>query len=244
MTLRTHSGEKRFPREGVRQIGVRRYRYREHVLVGAGAGAALGALAACAGPDRTECVDGPILAGAAGAGVGLVLSRLFARTATVYRSQTDEPDSREAGSPEGPFDQIALRVNLGDRLQVDDRSGPDVTGRLISLTGEEITIETDAGVKRFTSATVDEVRVRGSSLRRGALVGAGTFTALAVASPACRSNPDCSPIAAAAVGAGVGLAVGALIPRMTTVFRARDGRVSFSPAYAHGVRGIRIDLRW
>jgi hypothetical protein len=158
-------------------------------------------VAACTGPDRTECVNGPILFGACGAGGGLVLGRLFARTVIVYRSQAGDRDSRESGSPEGPFAEVALSVNLGDRLRVGDQTEAAITGRLIDLTGDEIAIETDPGVKHFTSATVKEVRVRSYSLRRGALVGAGISTALAVASPACRSNPHCSPIAAAAVGA-------------------------------------------
>lgn len=244
ITIRAATGEQRLTRAAVRQVGVRRYLQREGVLIGAGAGAALGALAACAGSERTECADGPILAGAVGAGVGLALSRLFPRTATVYRSPVDEAPSRESGSPEGPFDDLALRVNLDDRLRVDEGTGARTTGRLTALTGDEMTLETDAGPRRLTSATVRDVAVRRYSPGRGALFGAGIFTVLAVAAPACRSNPDCSPIAAAAVGAGVGLAVAALIPRMTTVFRMQERRPSFSPQLSRGVRGIRVSLRW
>ena len=107
-----------------------------------------------------------------------------------------------------------------------------------------MTIETDAGEKRFSSAIVREVAVRGYSLGRGALIGAGAFAVALAVSPACRSNSDCRPLVAAPFGAGVGLAVGALIPRMTTVFRAREKRASFSPEFSRGAIGIRASLRW
>ena len=86
--------------------------------------------------------------------------------------------------------------------------------------------------------------MRGYSLGKGALIGAGVFAALAAAAPACRSNPNCTPIGAAPFGAGVGLAVAALIPRMTTVFRAREKRASFSPEFSRGAIGVRASLRW
>ena len=54
------------------------------VLIGAGVGAALGAVAACTGADRSECADGPILLGGFGGGVGLAVGALIPRTTTVY----------------------------------------------------------------------------------------------------------------------------------------------------------------
>jgi hypothetical protein len=54
------------------------------VLIGAGVGAAAGAVAACTGPEREECVDAPIMAGALGAGLGLAVGALINRTTIVY----------------------------------------------------------------------------------------------------------------------------------------------------------------
>jgi hypothetical protein len=84
ITLQTAAGEKHFTRETVRQIAVRRQPIRMAVLIGAGAGAAIGAVAGCAGPDREECADGPIIAGAFGAGLGLTVGALIHRTTIVY----------------------------------------------------------------------------------------------------------------------------------------------------------------
>ena len=142
------------------------------------------------------------------------------------------------------FQDLALRVNLDDRLRVEDQSGARTTGRLTRLTGDEMTIETDAGEKRFTSATVRKVAVRGYSLGKSALIGAVVFPVLLAAAPACRSNPDCILVAAAPIGAGVGLAVGALIPRMATVVRAQEKRASLSPEFSRGAIGVRTSLRW
>ena len=84
ITIRTAAGEKHYTRETIRQVAVRRQRLRMAVLIGAGAGAAIGAVAACTGKDRSECIDGPILVGALGAGIGLAVGALLHRTTVVY----------------------------------------------------------------------------------------------------------------------------------------------------------------
>jgi hypothetical protein len=243
ITLSTDAGEKRFTNATVREVAVRRRSLRKGVLIGAGVGAALGALAACGGPERSECADGPIMLGALGAGVGLVVSAAIPRVTIVYRAPIDMAPSRGLAPPPGLFDDLALQVNLDDRLRIEDQSGTRTTGRLTRLTGDEMTIETDAGERRFTGASVREVAVRGYSLGKrtliGAGIGAGVFAVLAAAAPTCRSNPNCTPIGAAPFGAGVGLALGALIPQMTTVFRAQEQGASSSLAFSLGALGAR-----
>jgi hypothetical protein len=244
ITIQTNAGERRFASATLREVAVRRRPLRKGVLIGAGVGAVVGALAACAGPERDECGDGPMMLGAFGAGVGLAVSALVPRTTTVYRAPIDRAASPGSARPPGPLDDLALRVNLDDRLRVEDQSGARTTGRLTRLTGDEMTIETDAGEKRFTTATVREVAVRGYPLGKAALIGAGVFAVVAAVAPACRSNSDCVPIAAAPFGAGVGLAAGALIPRMTTVFRAQEKRASFWPKFSRGAISVRASLCW
>jgi hypothetical protein len=131
------------------------------------------------------------------------------------------------------FEDLALRVNLGDQLQVEDQSGVRATGRLTRLTRGDITIETDAGEKRFTSDTVRNVAVRGHALRKGALIGAGVFTVLGMVALCSREearegSANCvfGLLSLPPFGAGVGLAMGALIPHMRTVYRAPENRAS------------------
>lgn len=245
IAIQAGAGERRFTSATVREIDVRRSARRTGVLIGAGLGIAVGALAACTGSERSECADSMLLLGGAGAGVGLASSGLVAHTTTVYVSPIDVMPSRRSGQPPGAFDDLALRVNLDDRIRVEDMSGARTSGRLTRLTGDEMTIETDAGPKHFTSGIVREVAVRGHWLGKGAaLIGAGVYVAAVAAAPSCRSNPDCIPIAAAPFGAGLGLAAGALIPRMTTVFRAQETHASISPQFARGAFGVRASLRW
>jgi hypothetical protein len=59
------------------------------------------------------------------------------------------------------FEDLALRVNLDDHVQVEDESGRKAAGRLTRLTIDEIGILTDAGERRFTHGTLREVAVRG-----------------------------------------------------------------------------------
>jgi hypothetical protein len=244
VVIQTDAGEKRFPSATVHEIAVRRNTRRKGILIGAGVGAAIGALAGCWGPDRQECADGPILLGGVGAGVGLVLGTLVVRSTSVYSSPNGMASSGGVARPQGPFDELALRVNLDDRLRVKDVSGARFSGRLTRLTGDEMTIETKAGEQRLTSAMVREVAVRGYPLGKGALIGAGAFAILVAAAPACRSGGDCNPIAAASFGAGVGLAVAALVPGMTTVFRAQKKQASLSPEFSRSTIGVRASLRW
>lgn len=131
-----------------------------------------------------------------------------------------------AAQPLQSFPELPLRVNLDDQLRVEDRSGTRTTGRLTRLTRDEMTIQTDAGEKRFASDAVRVVAVRGHPLRKGALIGAAVFAALgAAASCAHEGGGACiiiGPLGAAPIGAGVGLAVGAISPQMRVVYRAAE----------------------
>jgi hypothetical protein len=242
ITIQTRSGERRFGVD-VSSISVRRRSMRRAVLIGAGLGAVGGLVAACTGPDREECPDAGLLLGAVGAGAGVVVSVLRPGWSTVYSADEGMIAAVAAGPP-GPLDRLALHVNLGDRLRVRGRSGTTIRGRLTGLTGDEITLETESGEVRVASASVDTVAVRGYALGQGALVGAGAFTALLFIAPGCRDNPDCVPLLGAPLGAGIGVAVGALVPRMKTVFRAEEPRVTLAPVMSHRGVGVRATLRW
>ena len=50
------------------------------------------------------------------------------------------------------FEDLALRINLEDQLQIEDRSGVEATGRLTRFTRDEIAIQTEAGCAPTTAA--------------------------------------------------------------------------------------------
>ncbi len=142
------------------------------------------------------------------------------------------------------FEDLALRVNLDDQLQVEDQSGVKATGRLTRLTRDEIAIQTEAGEKHFTRDTVRAVAVRGHALGKGALIGAGVFAVLgAVATCSHEGGGNCVIVGlfgAAPIGAGVGLAIGALTSRMRAVYRAPENRASVPRS--GGVIGVQASL--
>jgi len=107
ITLHTDAGEKRFARDAVRQVALRHHPLRMGVLIGAGAGAAIGAVAACTGPDREECADAPIIAGAFGAGLGLGVGALIHKTTIVY----PEAEKRTLIVPVISRDTVGIRVS-------------------------------------------------------------------------------------------------------------------------------------
>lgn len=245
LVVATSDGERRLSGATVGKVSIRRRALRTGVLVGAGIGAIAGALAGCTGEDREECADAPLLLGGLGAAAGAAVGALMPRTTVVYVAPSASTAPGAAPRRPGPLDAIGLHANLGDRIRVTDRSGARHAGRLTGLTGDTLTLEGEAGERRFTHEQVQQVALRGPAMGLGALVGAGTFAAAALASSSCRDNPDCQPLAVAAVGAGVGVAVGALVPRMRPVYRAEEPpHASIRPAFSRGAVGVRAIVRW
>ena len=79
--------------------------------------------------------------------------------------------------PHQSFQDLALLVNVDDRLQIKDESGMKTAGRLTQVTRDEIVILTDAGERRFTSTAVRTLTVRRMPRRKGILIGAGVGAA-------------------------------------------------------------------
>ena len=155
------------------------------------------------------------------------------------------PSQGSAQTPQS-FEDLALRVNLDDQVQVEDQSGGRTTGRLTQLTRDAIAIQTEAGEKRFTRDIVRAVTVRVHPLRKGALIGAGVFAVLGMAATCSHEGGgNCVIVGlfgAAPIGAGVGLAVGALTPQMRTVYRAPENRASVpSSRAASGVQASLLE---
>lgn len=252
IAIQTGAGEKRFTSDTVREVAVRGHSLRKGALIGAGVFAVLGALAVCSHEGGRDCIVlGPLGAAPIGAGAGLAMGALISRMRTVYRApegRASVPRSRAAGGAQASLlEDLALRVNLDDRLEVEDRSGVRTTGRLTRLTADEITIHTDAGERHFTRETVRQVAVRHQPLRMAALIGAGVgATAGAVAACTGPSREECAdaPIMAGALGAGLGLAVGALIHKTTIVFPEAEKRTVVVPVVSRDAVGVRVSLSW
>lgn len=252
LAIQTDAGEKRFTSVTVREVAMRGHSLRKGALIGTGVFAVLGALAVCSHEGGGDCIIvGALGAAPIGAGVGLTLGALISRMRTVYRapeSRASVPESRAAGGVHASLlEDLALRVNLGDQLRVEEQAGLRTTGRLTRLTADAITLHTDAGEKRFTRDAVRQVALRHHPLRMGVLIGAGAGAAIgAVAACTGPDREECAdaPIIAGAFGAGLGLGVGALIHKTTIVYPEAEKRTLIVPVISRDTVGIRVSRRW
>jgi hypothetical protein len=230
ITIQTDDGERRFTSDTVRAVAVRGHALRKGAIIGAGIFAVLGAVAICSHEgDRNCAIVGPLGAAPIGAGVGLAIGTLIPQMKPIYRAPEDrvsvQPPRAAGGVQASLLEDLALRVNLNDRLLVEDASGGRTTGRLTRLTADEIALQTAAGEKHFTRETVRQVAVRYQRLRMAVLIGAGAGAVTgAVAACTGPKREECAdaPIIAGAFGAGLGLAVGALMHKTTVVYPEAD----------------------
>jgi hypothetical protein len=248
IAILTESGERRFTHGTVREVAVRGYALKRGALIGAVVFAVLGVAATCGHGEENCAIIGP-LAGAPGAGVGLAIGALVPRMRPVYRGSGDPVSvtTSPGGVQAGFLSDLALRANLDDQIQVEDQSGVTTTGRLARLAGDEIVVGTDLGEKRFARETVRQVAVRRRPVRMAVLVGAGAAAA-AAAVAACKGpdREECAdaPMLAAGLGAGLGLAVGAVIHQTAVVYPEPDRRVFAMPIISRDAVGVRISRRW
>ena len=251
IALQTQTGERRFSRDDVREVAVRRDTLRRSALIGAGVLAVVSAVTVCAREDEGNCALVGLGAAPVGAGLGLVVGSLIPRMTTIYRAPpqaaSETPPSPPRMGEASLLEDLALHVNLDDQLRIVDKAGTRASGRLIGLTAEELTLRTAAGERRFPRADLREVAVRRRPLRAGVLIGAGAGAALG-ALAACTGDdreecPDAALIAGG-LGAGVGLGLAALMPRTTVVYPEAGSRISVLPVLTRTGVGVRVSRRW
>jgi hypothetical protein len=252
IAIQTEAGEKRFRRDTVRAVAVRGHTLGKAALIGAGVFAVLGAVATCSHEGGAGCgIIGLLGAAPIGAGVGLAIGALIPQMKPIYRAPEDrvsvQPSGAAGGVQASLLEDLALRVNLDDRLRVEDASGGRTTGRLTRLTADEIALQTAAGEKHFTRETIRQVAVRRQPLLPAVLIGAGAGAATgAVAACTGANREECADASmmAGALGAGLGLAVGALIHKTTVVYPKPEKRTFVVPVISRDAVGVRVSRRW
>jgi hypothetical protein len=252
IAIQTEAGEKRFTSDTVRAVAVRGHALREGALIGAVLLAVIGAVTVCSDDGVENCaLVGSLGAAPIGAGVGLVIGALGSRMRAVYRAPENRASVPRSGgatrAQASLLEDLAARINLNDRLLVEDASGRSTSGRLTHLTADEITLQTAAGEKHFTRETVRQVTVRRRPLRMAVLIGAGAGAATgAVAACTGPEREECADasIIAGAFGAVLGLAVGSLIHQATVVYPEAEKRALVLPMISRDAVGVRVSLHW
>lgn len=131
----------------------------------------------------------------------------------------------------GAQDFSTVQLKGMPTVYVEDRSGREVEGRLVSLTESALTINIAGVTRTFTPAEVTKVDRRGDSLKNGALIGAaiGVFTGFFGDCPRAgttNASEDCPGarvgyvLGGAAIWAGIGAGIDALIPGRTRLWPA------------------------
>ena len=113
---------------------------------------------------------------------------------------------------------------------VQERSGAETRGRLISITPAAVAIDVDGSQRTFAAADVVKIDRRGDSLKNGALIGAaiGLFTGFFGDCPrtsnsagnGCPGARVAYVLGGSAVWAGIGAGIDALIPGRTRLWTA------------------------
>ena len=180
-----------------------------------------------------------------------------------------------AQEPVWSFDQLNTRLKPGDTVRVIDPGGVETTGRVLELHPSSLVIDT-GGPRAYAAGDVRAVLERrgkplGKAALWGTVAGAGVGVALALAypvedppAPSCppAPGPPCGggqpatthvswsivPLTAA-LGAGVGTMMGALLPaRWREVYRAPrtpgspQARLSISPVVTPRAKGVAVSF--
>lgn len=156
--------------------------------------------------------------------------------------------------PAQSFEQAKLLLAAGDDLTVVHGSGTITRGKLSTIGSGELVVDARGGVQRWREADVREIRLRtNDSLLNGAMIGAGVgagLGSLLYLDNECRGDPACARavVQGAAVSAGIGALIDALIRRNRIVYqRAPTGTTWFVHPIFPGVTrraGMRISVRF
>jgi hypothetical protein len=156
--------------------------------------------------------------------------------------------------------RIAELLRKGQKVVIVDEDGRELKGRVDSLSTTGLGLATRDGRLDLSLDRIVKIDHPHDGLGNGALIGAGisvgfSLFSLAVTSNSCGSNVRCEPIpvgiwlwaigSSAAGGAGIGVAIDAMIKRDPAIYRRGAGvRMTLSPAVGRGVRGAVASVSW
>jgi hypothetical protein len=249
LVIVTPAGTQRVNSDRVRAVALRGHPMRGGALIGAAAFAVLGGFAVCLHKGGSDCAFvGALGAAPIGAGIGLVIGSLIPKMTLVYRAEDDHRPAPALPVPgTSLLEDLALHVNLYDRLRVEDQSGNWTEGRLVDMSADEMTIRTASGDHRFTTGGFQQVAVRRRHFRTGTLIGAGAGSIIgALSGCGGDANSDCpdAVIIGGALGAGAGALVGGLLTTTTGVYPKSTKLTIVSPQISRGAVALTVIRQW
>ena len=179
-----------------------------------------------------------------------------------FASGQDAPPAAQiAGSSDA--DVIRQRIREGQKVRITDDQGHEWQGRIEAIEPDKVVLLTKDRQRRDTPyAAIVRIDRPHDTLANGALIGFVSGAIYGLLAVVAEESADCDPgvflscgdpTAAAyvvippvlgAIGAGIGVAIDALIRREPTLYRRGDSRVTLRPSLGRGVSGIHLSVRW
>jgi hypothetical protein len=181
------------------------------------------------------------------------------------RSFVAGQENPPAAQMAGPSDAEAIRQRLkeGQKVRVTDDQGREWQGRIEALAPDNLVLlMKDRQRRDVPYVAILRIDRPHDTLANGALIGFLSGAVYGLLAVVAEENADCEPggffscgdpTAAAyvvlppvlgGIGAGIGVAIDALIRRDPTLFRRGDSRVMLAPSLGRGVRGLSLSVRW
>jgi len=156
-----------------------------------------------------------------------------------------------AEPPQRATSTLETALIQGRTVWITDAGGREEKTRIVNVSGGVVTASTGTDIRRFRTTDITRVRARHSdSVLNGALIGAGAAVASGLflctrTEPWENCRDDVGPMfRIGAVGAGIGIAIDALIRGRRTIYEAAPGstRLHLAPIVARHAGGLRIAL--
>ena len=174
-----------------------------------------------------------------------------------FAAGQENPSAAQTADP-SHADAIRQRVKEGQKVRVTDDQGREWQGRIEALAADNLVLLTkDRRPRDVPYAAIVRIDRPHDTLASGAMIGFLSGAALGLLAVVAEANANCwgcfDPTAAAYVlvpasvgggGAGIGIAIDALVRRDPTLFRRADSRVMLAPSLGPGVRGLSLSMRW
>jgi len=180
---------------------------------------------------------------------------------SVAAGQENPPATQTAGP--SVADAIRQRVKEGQKVRVTDDQGREWQGRVEALAPDKIVLLTkDRQHRDLAYAGIVRIDRPHDTLANGALIGFASGAVYGLVALIAEETADCDPGAffscgdptgaayvvipplLGAVGAGIGVAIDALVRRDPTLFRRGDPRVMLAPSLGRAVHGVSLSVRW
>jgi hypothetical protein len=156
-----------------------------------------------------------------------------------------------SGNAQGPALSTAeqntfadLDVRIGDTLIVKTWDDPKMTGILVSLGTEQLTLAVDGTPVTLPANDVQRIQRKRMSWILGTVIGAGAglgLGALSASIDMTNTNPAGPMISGTLFGAAIGLGIDALINIPHTVYQ-REVRVTVAPVVTQQAAGIQMHV--